>query len=118
LMCGATQAPGSARSTSSLPYDEAADVRAEISAATTQAATEQKYILLVFGANWCVDCRELSANMVKSPLSDLIDRRYVVVKVDVGNWNRNLDIVKAWGDPIAKGIPGVVVSDSPGRVTH
>src|SRR4030095_11050921 len=93
LTCGATQAPGS-RSSSGLPYDEAADVRAEISAATTQAATEKKYILLVFGANWCIDCRELSANMVKPPLSDLIDRRYVVVKVDVGNWNRNLDIAK------------------------
>ena len=51
-------------------------------------------------------------------LSDLIDRRYVVVKVDVGNWNRNLDIVKAWGDPIAKGIPGVVVFDPHGAVLY
>lgn len=122
LMCRAAEAPGSptgsAQSPGGLPYDEAADAHAEIRAATTQAATEKKYILLVFGANWCVDCQELSANMIKSPLSDLIDRRYVVVKVDVGNWNRNLDIVKAWGDPIAKGIPGVVVFDPHGAVLY
>ena len=94
LLCGATTLP---------VYDESADAHADIRAATARAAAEKKDILLIFGANWCVDCRELSANMAKSPLADLIERRYVVVKVDVGNWNRNLDIVKAWGDPIAKG---------------
>jgi thioredoxin 1 len=119
LLCGATETPAPAASSGTMPpYNEAADAHAEIRAATTQAATAKKDILLIFGANWCVDCRELSANMVKSPLSDLIDRRYVVVKVDVGNWNRNLDIVKAWGDPIAKGIPGVVVFDPHGSVLY
>jgi protein disulfide-isomerase len=123
LMCGTTGAPGSLTGSAPspgglLPYNEAADANAEIRAATTQAATDKKYILLVFGANWCIDCRELSANMTKAPLSDLIDRRYVVVKVDVGNWNRNLDIVKAWGDPIAKGIPGLVVFDPHGAVLY
>jgi len=126
MLCGSTMGEpttpagttGSSGGTSSLPYDESADAHAAIRAATAQAATEKKDILLIFGANWCIDCRELSANMVKSPLSDLVGRRYVVVKVDVGNWNRNLDLVKAWGDPIDKGIPGVVVFDPHGSVLY
>jgi protein disulfide-isomerase len=115
LLCGAVDAP---RPSAAMPYDEAADAEADIRAATARAASDKKDILLIFGANWCVDCRELSANMVKSPLAELIDRRFVVVKVDVGNWDRNLDIVKAWGDPIAKGIPGVVVFDPHGSVLY
>ncbi len=114
---GALQA-STATSAESLPYNESANAQAEIRAAMTQAAAEKKYVLLIFGANWCIDCRELSANMDKSPLSDLIRQRYVVVKVDIGNWNRNLDLVKAWGDPIAKGIPGVVVADPNGSTLY
>lgn len=116
-LCSAVEASTS-KSVESLPFNEAADVQAEIRAAMTQAAAEKKYVLLIFGANWCIDCRELSANMIKPPLSDLIRQRYVVVKVDIGNWNRNLDVVKAWGDPTAKGIPGVVVADPNGSTLY
>ena len=42
----------------------------------------------------------------------------MVVKVDVGNWNRNLDVVKTWGNPIAKGIPAMVVVDPNGSVLY
>ncbi len=118
LLCGAAELGTKPSPQGMKPYDEAADAHADISSATARAATEKKDILLIFGANWCVDCRELSANMVKSPLADLIERRYVVVRVDVGNWNRNLDIVQAWGDPIAKGIPGVVVFDPKGSLLY
>ena len=108
LLCGAT----------GLPYDESADANAEIAAALARAATEDKLVLLEFGANWCPDCRVLSATMDEAPLSEQIAARYVVVKVDVGNWDKNLDVVKAWGNPIAKGIPAVVVADSAGRVLY
>ena len=111
LLCGATTVPAPV-------YNESADAHADIRAATARAAEEKKDILLIFGANWCIDCRELSANMVKSPLAELIERRYVVVKIDIGNWNRNLDIAKAWGDPIAKGIPAVVVFDPRGSLLY
>ena len=108
LLCGAT----------GLPYDESADANAEIAAAFARAATQNKLVLLEFGANWCPDCRVLSATMDEAPLSEQIAARYVVVKVDVGNWDKNLDVVKAWGNPIAKGIPAVVVADSAGRVLY
>ena len=101
-----------------MPYDESADAHAAIRAATAQAATEKKDILLIFGANWCIDCRELSANMVKSPLSDLVDRRYVVVKGGRRQLEPESRLVKAWGDPIEKGIPGMVVFDPHGSVLY
>jgi thioredoxin 1 len=110
LLCGATTAPW--------PYDETADAAADISVALSRAAGEQKKVLLLFGANWCEDCRVLSAAMSKAPLAELIAERYVVVKVDIGNWDKNLDVVKAWGDPITNGIPSIVVVAADGSIVY
>ena len=101
-----------------LPYDEAADARADVAAALQRAAAEGKAVLLTFGANWCPDCRTLGMAMTTPPLRDSIDARYVVVDIDVGNWNKNLDIVERYGNPIAKGIPSIVVADAHGAVLY
>lgn len=93
------------------PFNESADARSDIDAALSRAAAEKKDVLLEFGANWCADCRVLAAAMADTPLSGRIAARYVVVKIDVGYWDRNLDVVKAWGNPIANGIPSIVVVD-------
>jgi hypothetical protein len=45
--------------------------------------------------------------------ASLIDARFVVVKIDVGNFDKNLDVVKHYGYPTGKGIPAAVVL-SPG----
>jgi len=100
------------------PYDETADAHADIIAARDEAAAQDKRLLLVFGANWCPDCRVLASAMARAPLADEIDTRYVVVKVDVGNWNKNLDVVQSWGNPIAKGIPAIVVAQPHGAILY
>jgi thioredoxin 1 len=100
------------------PFDESANARSDIDAALSRAAAEKKDVLLEFGANWCRDCRVLAATMGAAPLSERIAARYVVVRIDVGNWDRNLDVVKAWGNPIAKGIPSIVVVGPDGSVLY
>jgi thioredoxin 1 len=44
-------------------YDEAADARADIERGRAQAAAGGKRVLIVFGANWCGDCRVLDLTM-------------------------------------------------------
>ncbi len=44
-----------------------------------------------------------------------LDEHYHVVHIDVGQWDNNLDIAKRYGDPIAKGIPAVVILDPNGQ---
>jgi len=41
--------------------------------------------------------------------AELLAREFKVVKVDIGNFDRNLDLVAAYGNPIKKGIPAAVV---------
>jgi thioredoxin 1 len=90
------------------PYDEKADAAGDIQHAIAAAQADHKDVLLVFGANWCADCRALDKAMHGSS-QRLIDSRFDVVKIDVGNFDKNLYLAKRYGNPIAKGIPALVV---------
>lgn len=96
-------------------YDEQADARAEIDQARAQAAADGRQVLVVFGANWCGDCRALDTAMKQDKLKSLLDARYVVVKVDVGRFDRNVDIAERYGVPLKKGIPTIAVLGADGR---
>ena len=100
-----------------LPYDEGADPRADLQHALNVAQTQHKNVLIVFGANWCEDCRDLDRAMHASS-APLIDSRFVVVKVDVGNFDKHLDLVRQYGDPIRNGIPAAVVLSPDNRVLY
>lgn len=98
-------------------YDEAADARAAIERARSMAVAAGKRVLLVFGANWCGDCRVLDSAMKQGRLKALLDDRFVVVKVDVGRFDRNVDIAQRYGVPLKKGIPTVAVLAADGSAS-
>jgi len=99
-------------------YDEAADAKAQVAAALARAKAENKQAMIVFGANWCGDCKMLDGEFKKPALQSLLDARYVVVKVDVGRFNKNLDVVKPYGEVIKKGIPSIVIATPDNRVAY
>jgi thioredoxin 1 len=92
-----------------LPYDESRDAKADVRQALTDARTGNKNVLVIFGANWCKDCRHLDAALSTGRNAELVRKEFTVVKVDVGRFDRNLDLDTAYGHPIKKGIPAVVV---------
>ncbi len=91
------------------PYDESADARADLNNALQQAQAQSKRVLVVFGANWCDDCQALAKLMAGGSVAEHVAQRYVVTKVDVGNFNKNLDLARQMGDATKKGIPAVAV---------
>ncbi len=98
------------------PYDESADAKAELHAALREGASTGRPVLILFGANWCEDCRALDHALKKGRNAELIAHDFRVVKVDVGNFDRNGDLVKAYGDPTAHGIPSAVIVAPDNRV--
>lgn len=100
------------------PYDEAADAKAALQQALSSAKARQLPVLVIFGANWCEDCRVLDQALKQGRNATLVSREFEVVKVDVGRFNRNLDIARAYGDPIKKGIPAAVVLSPDNRVLY
>lgn len=102
-----------------LPYDESADAKAEVQRALTAAKRSQVPVFVIFGANWCEDCRVLDRAIQSGKSAELLAREFKVVKVDIGNFDRNLDIVAAYGNPIKKGIPAaVILSPQRGPLRH
>jgi protein disulfide-isomerase len=92
-----------------MPYNPSADANADVQQALTKAKAEHTPVLLIFGANWCEDCRALDHALKTGKNADLLDQQFIVVKVDVGNFDHNLDLEKHYGDPIGKGIPAAVI---------
>jgi len=99
-------------------FDERADAHHQIAAAIGEASKTGKNIILDFGANWCGDCHALEAQMQKPELAALIARSYVVVNVDVGRFDKNLDLAQKYRIPLKKGIPALAVLDPRGNLLY
>ena len=96
-------------------YDELADANRDIAAALEKATAEQKLVLLVFGANWCPDCRAFEAEANSADLGTALALNYVTVKVDVARFKKNLDIARKYGLALRRGIPAVVILKADGE---
>lgn len=99
-------------------YDETADAKAQVKAALAEARSARVPLLVVFGANWCGDCKMLDMAMKSGASAPLIQQHFKVVKVDVGRFDHNLDVAEAYGVPLKKGIPAVAVLSAEGKVLY
>lgn len=99
-------------------YDEKADAHQQIAAAVAEASKAGKNIILDFGANWCLDCHVLDSAMHSPDLAAVVEKNYVVVHIDVGRMNKNLDLAQKYGIPLNKGIPALAVLDPRGKLLY
>jgi len=100
------------------PYNENANARQDIQAALKAAKVENKAVLIVFGANWCGDCKVLDAEMHQGELAALVKDRLVVVKVDIGRNDKNLDVAGQYGKILKNGVPSVALVRANGSVAY
>ena len=100
------------------PYDESANAPAQIQTSLQEAKVTNKPVLVVFGANWCGDCKVLDMSFKTGPSAPLIQQHFKMVKVNVGKFDRNLDIAEAYGVPLKKGIPAVAILSIDGKVIY
>ena len=99
-------------------YDEAADAKAAIRSTLVDAEKAKLPVLVVFGANWCGDCRMLDTTFKTGPSAPLIAKHFKIVKVDVGRFDHNVDIAEAYRVPLKKGIPAVAVLSPQGKLLY
>ena len=97
-------------------YPADADAAKEIEEALHAAAKSHKRVMLVFGGNWCYDCHVLDAAFHLPEIGPTLNRNYVVVHVDVGEYNKNLDIAKKYDVPLERGVPAAAILDSTGKL--
>ena len=88
----------------------------EIAHALKLAGQKHRRVLIVFGANWCYDCHVLDLAFQRRDVAAVLTPNYEVVHVDVGEGDKNQDIMKEYQVPMARGIPAVAVLDANGKL--
>jgi thiol-disulfide isomerase/thioredoxin len=97
-------------------YSITADTHAEIAAAVVKARKEHKKIILAFGGDWCGDCQVLDIYFHQSPNAELLAKHFVLIDVDIEQYDHNLDLAQHYGIPLQKGVPALAVLDSSGKL--
>jgi thiol:disulfide interchange protein len=101
------------------PYEEGVNADTAVAAALARAQKSHKRVLIDLGGNWCVDCIVL-ANFLKLPeMQRFMAAHYEVVAVDVGRFNRNLQIPARFG--ITKrldGVPALLIATPDGKLVN
>jgi thiol:disulfide interchange protein len=99
-------------------YSAEADPKADIAAALKQASLEHKRVILDFGGDWCGDCQVLDIYFHQSPNVELVDKNFLIVHVDIGHFDKNLDITEKYDVPLKKGVPALAVVDANGKLLY
>jgi thiol:disulfide interchange protein len=99
-------------------YPAPEQAQAGLAAALKGAAAQHRRIIVDFGGNWCTDCHVLDTYMHDSTNQPLIDANFVVVHVNVGREDQNLDIAERYGIPLKKGVPAIAVLSAQGKLLY
>jgi len=99
-------------------YPAPEQAKADLAAALKTAASTHKRILLVFGGNWCADCKVLDIYFHDQANRPLLEANFVLVHVNIGRMDANLDIAQKYGVPLEKGVPALAVLSQDGSLLY
>jgi thioredoxin 1 len=99
-------------------YRADANAAQDIRQALAAAGKQHKNVLLDFGGNWCLDCHVLDNAFHQPRIAPLLNSNYVLVHVDVGKYEKNLDLAKKYHVDLEKGVPSLAVLDANGNVLY
>ncbi len=99
-------------------YNPQADARLEIKEAREHARRGHKNVILVFGGNWCYDCHVLDLAFHHPEIEPTLKAHFLVVHVDVGEYDKNLDLAEQYQVPLKKGVPALAVLAPDGKLLY
>jgi thiol:disulfide interchange protein len=111
-------AAGQARAAGRAPYPDPSQARSDLAAALRTAAATHKRILLDFGGNWCPDCRALDIYLHDAVNRPILEANFVLVHVNIGTMDANLDLAGRYRIPLEKGVPALAVLSEKGRLLY
>ena len=99
-------------------YDVEANASADIEKAVARARKNNTRVLVVYGGNWCGWCIKLDEFFKKDrTVARTIRYEYELVKVDIGRFDKNIEIVDKYGASLKKeGVPYLTILDGDGTV--
>lgn len=99
-------------------YPDPSQAKADIAAALKTATATHKRILLDFGGDWCGDCQVLDLYFHDAANRPILEANFVLVHVNIGHMDANLEIAEKYGIPLHKGVPALAVLDEKGALLY
>jgi thiol-disulfide isomerase/thioredoxin len=99
-------------------YSETANAAVDIHNALLRAKREHKRVILIFGGNWCGDCQVLDIYLHDPSNSSILNASFILVHVNIGRYDKNLDIADKYQIPLKKGVPALAVLDERGTLLN
>jgi thiol:disulfide interchange protein len=115
-IAGFLLAAATANSASREIYPDPAQARADLVAALKTAATTHKRVLIDFGGNWCGDCQVLDIYFHSPENRPILEANFVLVHVNIGHMDENVDIARKYRVPLEKGVPALAVLNENGSL--
>lgn len=109
---------GNARSAGRQIYPDPSQAKADLAAALKAAAAAHKRILLDFGGNWCPDCVVLDTYFHDPANRPILEANFVLVHVNIGTMDANLEIAEKYQVPLNKGVPALAVLSEQGKLLY
>ena len=111
-------AGGRANSADRAIYPDPSQAKADLAAALKTAAATHRRILLDFGGNWCGDCQVLDIYVHDARNQPILDASFVLVDINIGRMDANLDLAEQYGIPLRKGVPALAVLSEHGELLY
>ena len=94
-----------------LPYDEKIIDSSELDKFINQSINNDKQPVVIFGGNWCPDCRILAGTLAMPTIKKFLQRYYRIIHIDIGRYDRNMELMNHLNIEPKKGVPRVVILD-------
>jgi thioredoxin 1 len=107
-----------ARSANRIIYPDPSQAKSDLATALKTAAATHKRVLIDFGGNWCGDCQVLDLYFHDSKNLPILDANYVLVHVNIGHMDENVDIARQYDVPLERGVPALAVLDEKGKLLY
>ena len=94
-----------------LPYDGNEISIEEVKKFLSLSIAENKQPIIIFGANWCPDCRIFSGTIDIPKINEFIETYFNILYIDVKRYEINMNLIEYFDIPAEEGIPRVLVFD-------
>ncbi len=99
-------------------YPAPEQAKVDLAAALAASAGSHKRVILDFGGNWCTDCHVLDLYFHDSSNKPILEANYILVHVNIGRMDENVDIADRYGIPLRKGVPALAVLGEHGELLY
>ncbi|MDC3327059.1 thioredoxin family protein [Gammaproteobacteria bacterium] len=94
-----------------LPYNGEEYSAEQINDFLDETLQQSKQPILIFGGNWCPDCRILDGTLQLPTIKKFMNKNYSIMHIDIGRYDKNMELISYFGIPKEKGVPRVLVFD-------